>query len=62
VSSAKLKLVLESESEQHEAQVNLLESESEQHEAQVNLTEVAEDPNQSSEEFSTNFCPKSPGT
>ena len=26
------------------------ESESEQHEAQVNLTEVAEDPNQSSEE------------
>jgi hypothetical protein len=31
------------------------ESESEQHEAQVNLTEVAEDPNQSSEEPKANF-------
>jgi hypothetical protein len=32
------------------------ESESEQHEAQVNLTEVAEDSNQSSEETSTSFA------
>jgi hypothetical protein len=32
------------------------ESESEQHEAQVNLTEVAEDSNQSSEEPKANFA------
>jgi hypothetical protein len=32
------------------------ESESEQHEAQVNITEVAEDPNQSSEEPPTSFA------
>jgi hypothetical protein len=32
------------------------ESESEQHEAQVNLTKVAEDPNQGSEEPSTSFA------
>jgi hypothetical protein len=34
----------------------VLESESEQCEAQVNLTEVAEDPNQRSEELSTSFA------
>ena len=32
------------------------ESESEQHEAQVNLTEVSEDPNQSSEEPKASFA------
>jgi hypothetical protein len=34
------------------------ESESEQREAQVNLIEVAEDSNQSSEAPSTSFCPR----
>jgi hypothetical protein len=34
------------------------ESESEQHEAQVNLTKVAEDPNQHSEELLTSFAKK----
>ena len=32
------------------------ESESEQHEAQINLTEVSEDPNQSSEEPKASFA------
>jgi hypothetical protein len=34
----------------------VLESESEQRKAQVNLTEDAEDPNQHSEELPTRFC------
>ena len=34
------------------------ESESEQHEAQVNLTEAAEDPNQSSREPKTSYAQK----
>jgi hypothetical protein len=34
----------------------VLESDSEQHEAQVNLTVVAEDPNQSSEDSTASFA------